>query len=263
VSEQESTPVFVHSKLDEQGLSPSQFRVYCHLSRRAGNTKAYAGIASMAKLTKLHPDTVRSCLKALERLSMVRREDRQGETSLYTLTPMEEWKHPETEGGDTPGKAMEGRGPKRREGSPGKAMEAHPPETDGGKGNPIEGAPLEGNPLKVIPEENPLLGETPNFPAVILEHLNTATGRRFQPVPKSLKEMEARLAEVGHDVAGVKRMIDRQCSKWKGTDYEEYLRPSTLFRAGKFPEYYANRELPVTNSPNKKPTIEKDYEKGF
>ncbi len=33
--------VFIHSKLDDAGLSPGTFRVYCHLARRANGDVAW------------------------------------------------------------------------------------------------------------------------------------------------------------------------------------------------------------------------------
>jgi hypothetical protein len=61
------------------------------------------------------------------------------------------------------------------------------------------------------------------------------------------------------DVAGVLKMIDRQVAKWKGTEMEQYLRPSTLFRASKFNEYYAAKDLPLqTNGARPKAMVERD-----
>ena len=37
-------------------------------------------------------------------------------------------------------------------------------------------------------------------------------------------------------------VIDKQCEKWKGTEWEQYLRPATLFGA-KF-ENYLNAKMP-------------------
>lgn len=35
IAKEQTSAAFIHSKLDEAGLSPTQFRVYCHFVRRA------------------------------------------------------------------------------------------------------------------------------------------------------------------------------------------------------------------------------------
>lgn len=77
----------------------------------------------------------------------------------------------------------------------------------------------------------------------ILTFLNEAAGFRYREVDSNLKVISARLNEVDVTVDGVKKMILRQCQRWKGTEREVYLRPETLFRASKFDAYYASREL--------------------
>lgn len=83
----------------------------------------------------------------------------------------------------------------------------------------------------------------------ILTYLNEKTGRHFQAVDTTLSHIRNRLGEVAWDVEGVKRMIDHQCERWNGTDMQEYLRPSTLFRKEKFHEYFANRNMPAKPRP--------------
>src|SRR3989442_15943733 len=57
--------IFVHSRLDDYGLSPQQFRVYGHLARRDGKRGAYPSVREIAQVCQLHPQTVRRCLKVL------------------------------------------------------------------------------------------------------------------------------------------------------------------------------------------------------
>lgn len=80
----------------------------------------------------------------------------------------------------------------------------------------------------------------------VLAHLNQKAGRQFRAVDPTIKPIAARLKEVKGDVEGVKQMINRQCALW-GPDPKmcEYLRPATLFGAGKFSQYYDDRNLPV------------------
>jgi uncharacterized phage protein (TIGR02220 family) len=79
----------------------------------------------------------------------------------------------------------------------------------------------------------------------VLFLLKEATGSQFREVDTNLKFISERLKEHGVTLDGVKRMIARQVKKWKGTDMEQYLRPSTLFNATKFEGYYASKDQPV------------------
>jgi hypothetical protein len=87
--------IFVHSKLDEMGLSPAQFRVFCHIARRG---ECFACLESIANVCRLHPDTVAACLKFLVASGMVARTTRPGLSSVYTICPMSNWAPPRNEG---------------------------------------------------------------------------------------------------------------------------------------------------------------------
>lgn len=82
----------------------------------------------------------------------------------------------------------------------------------------------------------------------ILEYLNTATGGKYRPVETNLDLIRCRMKEPGVTADGVKLMIDRQIKLWKGTEYEQYLAPTTLFRKEKFPKYYDQREMKVNGT---------------
>lgn len=79
----------------------------------------------------------------------------------------------------------------------------------------------------------------------VLHLLNESSGRHFRETDTNLGFISARLNESGVELAGVRQMIARQCSRWKGTDQAEYLRPETLFNETKFDGYYAAKDLPV------------------
>lgn len=49
--------------------------------------------------------------------------------------------------------------------------------------------------------------------------------------------IEARRKESGADLPGLVIMFDHRCKSWKGTEFEKYLTPDTLFRASKFQGY--------------------------
>lgn len=63
----------------------------------------------------------------------------------------------------------------------------------------------------------------------IVDYLNSTVGTSYKASSKDTqKHISARLNE-GYTVEDFKAVIDKQYAKWKGTEYEQYLRPSTLF----------------------------------
>ena len=78
-----------------------------------------------------------------------------------------------------------------------------------------------------------------------LQYLNEKSGKNFRESTASLVPINARMSESGVDLAGVKKMIARQCGMWAGTRMQEYLRPETLFGKEKFDGYYASKDLPI------------------
>lgn len=95
-------------------------------------------------------------------------------------------------------------------------------------------------------EEQNRTEQKENAKAVIL-FLNEKTGRAFRATPSNLEIIISRLKEPGVTFDGVKKMIERQCKRWKGdSTMEEYLRPETLFRKSKFDSYYAAKDVPIS-----------------
>lgn len=85
----------------------------------------------------------------------------------------------------------------------------------------------------------------PDFSQPIL-YLNEKTGRNYDPKsPSNLKFVMARF-KAGKTFSDFKAVIDKKVAEWKGTEWEVYLRPETLFNATKF-ESYLNQ--PVKESP--------------
>lgn len=71
---------------------------------------------------------------------------------------------------------------------------------------------------------------------VVLDYLNSKTGLKYRASSKETqKHINARVSE-GYTVEDFKTVIDKQYDKWHGTEYEQYLRPSTLF-GSKFEGY--------------------------
>ena len=100
--------------------------------------------------------------------------------------------------------------------------------TPQGNGNPPEGEP--------IPNINPDETTDSKPYKIIVDYLNLKSGKSFRSTGKSTQQhINARLAE-GFKVEDFKKVIDTMCAKWKGTEMDEYLRPSTLFGT-KFENY--------------------------
>lgn len=136
-------PIFVHSDLDDYGLSPAEFRLYGHLSRRQGDQGAFASIASMAEVCRLHPQTIRKALRTLAQRHMIKIHSRLGETHLIHLRPKHDWHPPATPASSSPA-------------SPPKRIAHHPCETDAAKDTPIEINPLKERPSAASPSLNSL-----------------------------------------------------------------------------------------------------------
>lgn len=101
-------------------------------------------------------------------------------------------------------------------------------------------------------KNNIYIAENPDFEAAkskksdakpyqeIVDYLNQKAGTSYSSNSKTTQaNIRARLAE-GYTVEDFKRVIDNKCTDWIGTQWEEYLRPSTLFGT-KF-ENYLNRK---------------------
>lgn len=91
--------VFVHSSIDDAGLSPAEFRIYCHLARRANGGEAWPSVVTMATTCRLNRTTVRAAVDRLVALNMVEVRERPGTSNVYVLTRASEWRIPTPEAG--------------------------------------------------------------------------------------------------------------------------------------------------------------------
>jgi len=83
-----------------------------------------------------------------------------------------------------------------------------------------------------------------NIYSPVIAYLNQKAGTSYKPTTKKNKELiDARVNE-GATLEDFKTVIDKKTTEWKGTEYEQYLRPVTLFGT-KFEGYL--------NQPAKKP----------
>tara|TARA_X000001382_G_scaffold101953_2_gene76656 strand:- start:182 stop:832 length:651 start_codon:yes stop_codon:yes gene_type:complete len=92
------------------------------------------------------------------------------------------------------------------------------------------------------------------FAFKVIEHLNEKANRRFRVGLPIRKLINSRFSE-GHNLDDFKHVINVKSSQWIGTDFEKFLRPSTLFNATKFQEYLA--EKPSVSKANKTEIITK------
>ena len=81
----------------------------------------------------------------------------------------------------------------------------------------------------------------------VVQHLNARAGTNYRPSSASTqRHLQARFAE-GYTVADCKSVIDKKCNEWKGTEFEKFLRPETLF-GSKF-ESYLNAQRHTRDRP--------------
>ena len=70
----------------------------------------------------------------------------------------------------------------------------------------------------------------------IVNYLNEKSGKHFTSSSKeTIKVIEARIKE-GNTIDDFKKVIDTKCAKWLRSEFEDYLRPITLF-GNKFNSY--------------------------
>ena len=80
---------------------------------------------------------------------------------------------------------------------------------------------------------------------IIVDYLNLKADKSFKrSTPDTKKHISARLKE-GFTVDDFKTVIDKKVKEWKGTDFEKFLRPQTLFGT-KF-ESYLNQTSQIQN----------------
>ena len=93
-------PVYIDSCVDDMGLSSGAFRVYCHLIRRAGRDGcAFPSHQSIGNIcfgadSQSANWRVRLSIKAVKELlarGMIARKHRARKSTLYEITPQEEW----------------------------------------------------------------------------------------------------------------------------------------------------------------------------
>lgn len=77
----------------------------------------------------------------------------------------------------------------------------------------------------------------------IVDYLNEKTGKHYRLGKNVRKLINARLSE-GYTFDDFKTVIDHKTASWKGTEMEQYLRPSTLFAPSHFDDYLNETPTP-------------------
>ena len=151
-------PIFVHSTLDELGLSPSVFRVYAHLARRDGIEGAWPAVGTIGEVCRLHPQTVRKAIRELLERGMLVAEIRPGFTTVYRLTLPTFWKeHPSSS--DTGPSISQFPTPLKRQ------------------GHPFEGNADEVSPMESTPKKDPEIQRTISLPSSLDQAIAAAKDR--------------------------------------------------------------------------------------
>jgi len=100
--------------------------------------------------------------------------------------------------------------------------------------------------IKVVEKERPR-STSPcvslDFVSKVVDYLNEKADRRLR-IGDSIKKLVNARCNEGYDLDDFKHVIDVKCSQWIGTDFEKFLRPSTLFNATKFAEYHSEKLKP-------------------
>lgn len=77
--------------LDDFYLTASEFRVFLHVLRREsgykGRGRCDESVKNMAKVCRLHKNTITRSLKELVKLGLLKRKDRYKQPNLYTVVP--------------------------------------------------------------------------------------------------------------------------------------------------------------------------------
>ncbi|HHD2761483.1 TPA: conserved phage C-terminal domain-containing protein [Clostridium perfringens] len=75
----------------------------------------------------------------------------------------------------------------------------------------------------------------------IIEYLNSKTGKAYKSTTKKTQSLIKSRLDEGFNEEEFFKVIDNKVAEWKGTEYEKYLRPETLF-GNKF-EGYLNQDF--------------------
>ena len=97
-------------------------------------------------------------------------------------------------------------------------------ENDNDNDNEVS-SPVSGNDTS----NDTLAAILPGLCRAIVQYLNQRAGTDHKPdIPTTVDLIKAKL-QAGFTVVDFEKVIDKKCADWMGTEFEQYLRPSTLF----------------------------------
>lgn len=167
--------------LDDANLSVAEFRILCHLWRRAGKQgRCWPGVASIAKTCRLNEKTAWKALKKLEANKLLRREKRVRNSNEYHLAvPPKEGAAQTTESHQSEGCQSLHNEPCQSNRSEG-YQSHHSGQCQSLHSERREGNPKDGSPTKVTQRRIPMYGGPtqtpilkPSFPTGGTEQRNT------------------------------------------------------------------------------------------
>lgn len=83
----------------------------------------------------------------------------------------------------------------------------------------------------------------------VIAYLNEKSGSKFSSTSGGNVELISERIAEGYTFADFMTVIDRKIKDWKGSDYEKFLRPITLFNKRKFENYLnTNHAAPSTSN---------------
>ena len=91
-----------------------------------------------------------------------------------------------------------------------------------------------------------------NIYSIVIDYLNTKANTNYRYTTKGTQSLiNARLSE-GYTVEDFKKVIDTKVDNWSNTEWEKYLRPTTLF-GNKFENYLnENKKAPTSTGTQNK-----------
>lgn len=75
----------------------------------------------------------------------------------------------------------------------------------------------------------------------VIEYLNNKAGTGYKYTTKATQRLIKGRIKEGYNLDDFKKVIDKKSAEWKGTEWEQYLRPSTLFAPTNFENYLNQR----------------------
>ncbi|QUY40424.1 hypothetical protein [Acaryochloris marina] len=89
--------MFIHSRLDEAGLDPFEFRLLGHIVRRTGGSfegECFASQVNISKVCQMSLSRAQKGLRLLNDGGFISKHERPGRTDVYRLEQPENWKSP-------------------------------------------------------------------------------------------------------------------------------------------------------------------------